>query len=348
VTTTSFRDDDLVQPRPALPYDTASGVIAGVALLLVLPLHLLPALLAGLSVYELVQFLAHPLKIVRIHHTRRRLAAVAIVGTGVVLLLMITALGTISFLDPETGNLSTLLNKIVESIESWRALLPGFVAEQLPPDVGELRGTVVAWLRPHVGELRHAGAEVGRTLAHILFGLGIGVLVALYDAQPHEPLGPFARALQERASRLGEAFRRIVSAQIRISAINTILTALYLLVALPLAGVYVPLAKTMLVITFLVGLLPVVGNLISNTIIVILSLSVSLSVAIVSLVFLVVIHKLEYFLNAHLIGSQVHAHAWELLLAMLVMEAAFGIPGLVAAPIYYAYIKHELVSRKLV
>jgi predicted PurR-regulated permease PerM len=30
------------------------------------------------------------------------------------------------------------------------------------------------------------------------------------------------------------------------------------------------------------------------------------------------------------------------------MEAAFGIPGLIAAPIYYAYIKDELVSWKLI
>jgi predicted PurR-regulated permease PerM len=49
-----------------------------------------------------------------------------------------------------------------------------------------------------------------------------------------------------------------------------------------------------------------------------------------------------------MIGAQVHARAWELLLAMLVMEAAFGIPGLIAAPIYYAYVKDELVSRRLV
>ena len=33
---------------------------------------------------------------------------------------------------------------------------------------------------------------------------------------------------------------------------------------------------------------------------------------------------------------------------MLVMEAAFGVPGLVAAPIYYAYMKQELVSEKLI
>jgi len=33
---------------------------------------------------------------------------------------------------------------------------------------------------------------------------------------------------------------------------------------------------------------------------------------------------------------------------MLVMEAAFGAGGLVAAPIYYAYLKDELSDRKLV
>src|SRR5205823_4129266 len=109
-------------------------------------------------------------------------------------------------------------------------------------------------------------------------------------------------------------------------------------VALPIAGVHVPLAKAMIAVTFFVGLLPIIGNLISNTIIVILSLSISLPVAMTSLVFLVIIHKLEYFLNAHIIGTQVHAHAWELLLAMLVLEAAFGLPGVIAAPIYYAYL----------
>ena len=65
-------------------------------------------------------------------------------------------------------------------------------------------------------------------------------------------------------------------------------------------------------------------------------------VALGSLVYLIVIHKLEYFLNARLVGTQIQARAWELLLAMLVMEAAFGIAGLIAAPIYYAYLKDEL------
>ncbi|MER9120562.1 hypothetical protein NKH93_33945, partial [Mesorhizobium sp. M0954] len=64
--------------------------------------------------------------------------------------------------------------------------------------------------------------------------------------------------------------------------------------------------------------------------------------------FLIVIHKLEYFVNAKIIGSRINARAWELLLAMLFMEAWFGMPGLVAAPIYYAYLKAELTMRGLI
>ncbi len=132
------------------------------------------------------------------------------------------------------------------------------------------------------------------------------------------------------------------------SALNAAFTALFLYVALPLAGVSLPLTKTMVVITFVAGLLPVIGNLISNTVLVVVGLSHSLHTAVASLVFLVTIHKLEYFLNAKIIGSHIDARAWELLAAMLVMEAVFGVPGVIAAPVLYAYLKRELSENGLV
>jgi hypothetical protein len=85
----------------------------------------------------------------------------------------------------------------------------------------------------------------------------------------------------------------------------------------PLAGAQLPLVKTMIAVTFVAGLLPVIGNLISNTVIVVVSLSVSPVLAASSLLFLVVIHKLEYFVNARVMGGQIHARAWEFLVAML-------------------------------
>jgi predicted PurR-regulated permease PerM len=305
-------------------------------------------LLAGLLVDERVHLLAPRLKMVRIRQEHGQLAAVALLALGGVLLLTFAVVGSVACFRSEAGSLPTLLHKMAASLESWRTVLPAGVVEQLPEDVGELQATAVAWWRAPAGALQHAGAEAARTVAHLLLGLGIGAVVALHDVQPPETLGPLAHALQARASRLGEAFRRVVFAQVRISAANTILTALSLVVALPIAGGHLPLARTRIAVTVVVGLLPVVGHLVANTSIVILSLGVSLSVAVVSLVFLIVIHKLEYVLNVHLVGTQVHAHAWEWLLAMLVLEAAFGIPGVIAAPISYAYLKDALVSRKLV
>jgi predicted PurR-regulated permease PerM len=346
--TGAVRRNHRLKEPPTLAYEVAAWLLAGVALILALLLHLIPSLLAGLLIYELVHVLAPRLQLVRIHQEQGKLAAVAILALAIALLLGLAVIGGIAFFRSDAGSLDALLRRMADILESWRTRLPAGVVERLPEDVEELKQAAVAWLRTHAVDVRQGGAEVGRTLARVLIGLVIGALVALHETQRPEALAPLARALQERAARLGEAFRRVVFAQVRISAINTILTGLYLVVALPLAGVHLPLAKAMIAVTFFVGLLPVIGNLTSNTIIVILSLSVSFAVGVASLIFLVVIHKLEYFLNAYIVGTRVRAHVWELLLAMLVMEAAFGIPGLIAAPIYYTYLKDELVSRKLV
>jgi predicted PurR-regulated permease PerM len=147
---------------------------------------------------------------------------------------------------------------------------------------------------------------------------------------------------------LAQSFEQIVFAQVRIAAINAVFTGLFLYVALPLAGVRLPLSKTMIAVTFVAGLLPVIGNLISNTVLVVVGLSHSLHTAVASLIFLVTIHKLEYFLNAKIIGHHIDARAWELLAAMLVMEAVFGVPGVIAAPVLYAYLKRELSDNGLV
>ena len=334
--------------RSGRAFESAAWILAGCALVLVLQLHLLPALLAGLLVHELVHILAPRLKILRIHQERGKLVAVAFLATVVVLGIVLAGVGIVAFARSDAGSLPTLLKKMADILDRWRAVLPASVIESAPDDVDALKNGLVEWLRVHAGEIEKLGAEAGRVLAHILVGLVIGALVALHEVKGGESLGPLARALQERAARLSTAFRRVVFAQVRIAAINTLLTGAYLLVVLPLFGIHVPLAKTLVVVTFATGLLPVVGNLISNTMIVVVSLSVSTPVAIASLVFLVVIHKFEYFLNAHIVGTQIQARAWELLLAMLVMEAAFGMAGLVAAPIYYAYLKDELASRQLI
>jgi predicted PurR-regulated permease PerM len=221
-------------------------------------------------------------------------------------------------------------------------MMPAWIVASLPTDADGLQASVLTWLKEHLAAVRTFGQEGTKILVRVVIGMVIGALIALRQADPPVQYRPLARALVNRATRFGEGFRRVVFAQVRIAAVNAALTALYLVAVLPLLGIHLPLVKTMIAVTFLAGLIPVFGNLISNVVIVIVSLSVSPYVALGSLVYLVAIHKLEYFLNARLVGTQIQARAWELLISMLLMEAAFGIAGLIAAPIYFAYLKDEL------
>ncbi len=336
---------DSVAIRPT-SVEVAAWVVMGVLLVAALKFHLLPALLGGLLVYELVQLLAPPLG--RFTGSRAKVAGVALISAVVVVVLSLGALGLAALFRSDTGGLTMLIARMADIVESSKTLLPAWVVEYLPQDGEGVKVALVDWLRAHAAEVQTVGKEAGRGAIHVLIGMIVGAMVALHKAAPEHQRRPFSRAMTERAARLSGAFRRIVFAQVRIAALNTFFTWLYLGVALPLAGIHLPFMKTLILVTFFAGLLPVIGNLISNTVIVVVSLSVSLQVAVGSLAFLVVIHKLEYFLNARIVGTQIRSKAWELLLAMLVMEGVFGILGVVAAPIYYAYLKDELQARGLV
>jgi predicted PurR-regulated permease PerM len=320
----------------------------GAGLLLVLGTHLLPALLAGLLVCELIDVLSPLVRIRQMEGNRARLIAVALLSAVVVSLLTLLTLAMIRFSRHGSEGLPVLLTQMATILEDSRRILPTWVMENFPTDADDLKAGLVEWLKDNALAVQAAGKTAGRVVGHILIGMIIGALVSLSDAVTPQSQRPLAAPLIERLNRLGLAFRRIVFAQVRIAAINTFFTGIYLVVVLPLLGIHLPLTKTLIAVTFVAGLLPVIGNLISNTIIVVVSLSHSLPVAFGSLAFLVVIHKLEYFLNARIIGTRIRARAWELLAAMLLMESMFGIAGVVAAPVYYAYLKDELGNRGLI
>ncbi len=141
--------------------------------------------------------------------------------------------------------------------------------------------------------------------------------------------------IAERFSRFYSSFAMVMGAQIVISAINTVFTAIFV------AAVHLPYAVVVVGVTFLCGLLPVVGNLISNTIIVGIGFTVSPRMALTALVFLVVIHKLEYFLNSKIVGHRINNPFWLTLLALVLGERLMGVPGMILAPVVLHYLKIE-------
>ena len=132
-----------------------------------------------------------------------------------------------------------------------------------------------------------------------------------------------------------------MGAQIIISSINTVLTAIFVLI------IGLPHAAVVIGVTFLCGLLPIIGNLISNTIIVFLSATISLKFALVALIFLIAIHKLEYFLNSKIVGGWTRNPVWLTLIGLIIGQAVMGIPGMVLAPVVLNYLRVELSKIEL-
>jgi predicted PurR-regulated permease PerM len=154
----------------------------------------------------------------------------------------------------------------------------------------------------------------------------------------------YATVVRELAARFKtffQSFAKVIGAQIVISTINSGLTAVFLI-----WNGY-PFAAVLIVLTFLCGLLPIVGNLISNTLIVGVGFTLSPRTALVAFVFLVVIHKLEYFLNSKIIGNRIRNPMWLTLIGLVLGEKLMGIPGLILAPVVLHYIKVEASRNKV-
>ena len=204
-------------------------------------------------------------------------------------------------------------------------------------------------------EVRFLGsfAKVARGASTQLLFLAAGCLVAIgIFLNPSFKLrGNVSRSAdlysgycEQIAARFGilyESFVTVMGAQIIISAINTILTAIFVV------AVHLPYGIVIVGVTFLCGLIPVVGNLISNTIVVAIGFTVSPKMALGALIFLIVIHKLEYFLNSKIVGWRIHNPMWLTLLGLIVGERLLGLPGMVLAPVVLNYIRLELSKTEL-
>lgn len=217
-------------------------------------------------------------------------------------------------------------------------------------DFDSLRGAIVDQLKQEAHYLESVGRFAGHTFtALILSILGIVIAASLFftGAFPPQPGAEgrrnnlYAACTESIAVRFRDFYRSfatVMGAQITISLINTVLTGIFLL------SVQLPHAPLLIAITFLCGLVPIAGNLISNTIITFIALSVSLKLAIAALIFLILVHKLEYFLNSTIIGQRIRNPVWLTLIALIIGERLMGIPGLVLAPVVLNYLRVEMLN----
>ena len=185
-------------------------------------------------------------------------------------------------------------------------ILASYGADKYLPEGINIGEEISAFFAAHSANIMQAGKKGVTSFVYIIIGIIVGIMLKTHvvHSKQAQYTGFLSVSLVERLVGFKTSFKDVFVAQVKISTVNTLLTVLYLFVALPAAGI-------------------------------------------VSLIFLVVIHKAEYFLNAKIIGEQVNAKAFELLLVMIVFEHLFGIGGIVLAPVCYAYLKKELIAHKI-
>ena len=208
-----------------------------------------------------------------------------------------------------------------------------------------------------LSEVTDKVANVGRyaraaflQLAMLIIGLVVAVSLFVsakweVDDDPDVVKGSLystvVRELGVRFQTFYSSFAKVIGAQITISSINTLLTAVFVI----WNGYHY--VMVIIVLTFLCGLLPIIGNIMSNTLIVGVGFTVSPRVALFALIFLVVIHKLEYFLNSKIIGDRIKNPMWLTLVGLVLGEKLMGIPGMILAPVVLHYIKVEASRNQL-
>jgi predicted PurR-regulated permease PerM len=216
-------------------------------------------------------------------------------------------------------------------------------------DFETLKAFLIAQVKDEIHYLNDVAHFAGAaTTLFALIVIGIVVAASLFfriwrrpaaDSAIKDANNLYSACAAEIAKRFEDfylSFETVMGAQIIISSINTVLTSIFILtIGLRHAAVVIGF-------TFLCGLLPIIGNLISNTIIVFLAAAISVKLALVALIFLIAIHKLEYFLNSKIIGGWIRNPVWLTLIGLIVGEIVMGVPGMILAPVVLNYLRLEM------
>ncbi len=211
-------------------------------------------------------------------------------------------------------------------------------------DYASLKAMAMDAVKEEAGRVGHFVRVATVEFAELIIGLVVAVsmfLNAKFDLRHERHIAKdnlyslTGAEIAERVSTFYDSFTTVMGAQIIISAINTALTAVFVV------SVGLPHASIIIALSFICGLLPIIGNLASNTLIIGVALTVSPTLALGSLVFLIVVHKLEYFLNGKIVGNRIQNPMWLTLIGLVIGEKLMGIPGMILAPVILHYIKVE-------
>lgn len=246
--------------------------------------------------------------------------------------LVVGVLGWVS-----AGRLAKLVVETRETLPERMATLrqhPWYVELQSHlPDSEDLAQSA----EHYAADVAKSAAAIGRMFLSALIGLILAIVYFLDE----ERIRAFRDGLSNKTlfgtlvrwfEHLAESVSLTVQLQLVVAACNAVLTLPVLLL------IGVPHVPALMVLIFVSGLIPVVGNLISGAVLVVLAYQVKgwLGVSLfVGLTF--VLHKVEsYYLNPRLTARHVALPGFVLILSLLAWEHLLGFAGLfVSFPFLY-------------
>ena len=257
----------------------ASYVLFALALVVTARFGLGPCLLAALVSYMMMDLTERRLRDMGARRRVARLAALAVFA------ILSTALGWIfvKFMRVAIVRLPVLLDTVLPRLTEL-AMRFGF---DIPADNAlELRDLVVASARENFSSVSKTSGLLTRGFFQVAIGMVAAAMRFLTPPEEDGDANLFEAVRTEFSARVRlfvRSFERVMGAQVAISTINTLLTAVFLHAAgFPF--------KTFLILTaFVCGMVPIVGNVISNAAIVTAGLTISIQLATAGLVYLVII-----------------------------------------------------------
>jgi predicted PurR-regulated permease PerM len=308
--------------------------------------HLVPALIAGLTTYTLVQGIENMLLTKLNLGKKSKLIATIFISALIVLVLIFVSMSLFSWIQTVISDPNAVVQSVQQILQKTLNDMPASFSKYIPSNVQDIQNALLEFAKVHIATFQTIGKGTAHNVITILLGMIIGVFIAYSinkDNKNSEGVEkPFTKEFFATTQNFALAFKHVAVAQVAISIFNTILTSILLLAVFPLFDINVPFVKSLIIGTFLFGLIPILGNIIVNCMVVLAALSVSIGAGAGALVFLIFIHKVEYFLNAKIVGGSVNATSYELLIVMVLAESIFGLAGLVIAPILYAFLKASL------
>lgn len=322
--------------------------------IILMSVHLMAGVLAGLLTYTLTLKLDTLLSKTSLKFTNKsKLISVLVLS----ILIMAIFIGGSWYIFTKflhmAKNPTETMDNVKMVIDNISNTLPKNLRDYLPDDMDEMLKNLTIYFKEHLIYLQSIVKNVFHILIILIVGMIIGLILGFQEnkrniEEKQQKQTQLMAAFGDCTRRLVLVFQYVAISQVVISLFNTIMTAIFLFIILPMFNVHLPFSKSLVLATFVFGLIPIIGNLIVNTLMFLVAFTVSFGVAIVVIVYLIVIHKVEYLLNAKIVGTKVQAGICELLIAMLFLETLFGMIGLVFAPIFYAFLKLSLKQLKLI